>query len=199
MSRRALDVNWPAIQALYMQGIANAEIAAKVGVKLNTLESRIKRHRWNDQRRDVAVMAAKPATQQALAEVQSVSTKLREWFQNDATKLLAHIDSIPLVGMEWFELEKRQGIIKTTYNMISEMFDWNGETAKTPIQSQLLARLLDEVEGLREKRIEATVTIAPTLPEGEGSEPIEQPGETDNTPLPTQPIESVGEAEPNSI
>lgn len=203
MPRAPLPVDWGAIHAYYIQGITIAKLAKQYGIKPNTITSRATRGKWVleraeslNKRKEEVIAAVTPPVRR---DAESVSTECRNWFERDIRRVMDRLDTLSPDTLNIRELDVRQGVVKGLYGMVSELFDWTGEQSKTPIQSQLLAKLLDEVEGMREKRAKATIDLPPA-PEGEGSKveslavsPAESPVES----APPSPTEGEGSKGPN--
>lgn len=170
MSRRALPVDWSMIQALYFQGVKPAELAEKFKVHRSAIVARITRQGWVGQREECRQLAKAAATAPLVDDMQSVSARFRQWFERDIEKVMDRLVILSPTNMPIRELQTRHDVVKGIYTMVAEMFDWTGEASKSPINSHLLAKLLDEVEIIREKKAEA-IDVPPAPQPGVESEP----------------------------
>lgn len=137
------------VKTLYMQGVSYKQISEKTGVPLNTVQGTIARKKWALERQ---LAAGDPGNGQIVTRetVDAVSRRFKQWFLDDAQRVMTALETHDPNGLELKELEQRESVVKSLHSRLSGQLGWGQEVEQHAIRGNLLAQLAAEITQQRE-------------------------------------------------
>lgn len=149
MPRRSKGYDWDLVKTLYMQGISYAQLAEKTGIPYNTIQGTVQRKKWALERQ---LAAGDPGNGQIATRetVDAVSRRFKQWFLDDAQRVMTALETHDPNGLELKELEQRESVVKSLHSRLSGQLGWGQEVEQHAIRGNLLAQLAAEITQQRE-------------------------------------------------
>ncbi len=149
MPRRSKGYDWDLVKTLYMQGVSYAQLAEKTGIPYNTIQGTVQRKKWALERQ---LAAGDPGNGQIATRetVDAVSRRFKQWFLDDAQRVMTALESHDPNGLELKELEQRESVVKSLHSRLSGQLGWGQEVEQHAIRGNLLAQLAAEITQQRE-------------------------------------------------
>lgn len=149
MPRRSKGYDWDGVKALYMQGVSYEQISQKMGIPLFTVKGTVQRKKWALERQ---LAAGDPGNGQIATRetVDAVSRRFKQWFLDDAQRVMIALESHDPNGLELKELEQRESVVKSLHSRLSGQLGWGQEVEQHAIRGNLLAQLAAEITQQRE-------------------------------------------------
>jgi hypothetical protein len=149
MPRRVKNYPWDKAKLLYMQGVTMSQIAEQTGIPLITVRGTIQRKRWTVER---SQLHGDPGDGSILVKetVDAVSRRFKQWFLDDAQRVMTALETHDPNGLELKELEQRESVVKSLHSRLSGQLGWGQEVEQHAIRGNLLSQLAAEITQQRE-------------------------------------------------
>ena len=140
---KSLLVDWPLIQALFIQGVPTTELSKRFGVKENTIYYRARRQKWTIAKEQAEQITRELMGRTAIRALPARSKAIREKIVKQQERVLEAVGNQPVEQMKGNKLEQIQRIVSSAAKTSCDVLGIGAQNADDDVDITHLSKFHD--------------------------------------------------------